>query len=346
MSNSNDYDVVPKLMITTHGKWNVPRNSSKGHPKFKLPYNVRIMYATGMGVVNYLDQTLANRINKEYRKKNKYGMRKINKFKKDLRSFDLYGCCDALACKDNRRNSAHIIRQVIEDENDDDYDSNNREDAKEFLDHTDEPYRITSKKIGSTMPLKTHEISIDEFGVDSDGYANRDSFNLNDNRVILYIQGRDPIDILYHWDKLNNDEPFISAKLRQPNIQITFEEILARVKDICEKEGIVLTDLDIIDLSCNVTTDVFGVKAPSDPAKRAVYINTLRDMVFGDDEISSSSSLSSSSSSSNNNKDIGFFAMLLESYRNPRKKQTKKKTAAKSRRSYAKSRRSYALPKD
>ena len=61
------------------------------------------------------------------------------------------------------------------------------------------------------------------------------------------------------------------------------------------------------------------MKAPSDPAKRAVYINTLRDMVFGDDEISSSSS------SSNNNKDIGFFAMLLESYRNPRKKQTKKK---------------------
>ena len=115
------------------------------------------MYATGMGVVNYLDQTLATRIDNEYRKKNGYGMRKINKFKKDLTSLDLYGCCDALACKDNRRNSNPIIKLVLEEEKEDS-NSENRVMAKEFLDHTDEPYRITSKRKGVTMPLKTHEI--------------------------------------------------------------------------------------------------------------------------------------------------------------------------------------------
>ena len=45
-SSSTEHNSTPKLMITTHGKWNVPRNSSKGHPMFTLPYNVRIMYAT------------------------------------------------------------------------------------------------------------------------------------------------------------------------------------------------------------------------------------------------------------------------------------------------------------
>lgn len=329
-----EYDMIPKLMITTHGKWNVPRNSSKGHPTFTLPYNVRIMYATGMGVVNYLDQTLANRINNEYKKKSKYGVRKINKFKKDLRSFDLHGCCDKLACKDNRRNQAPLIKEIIEIE-EEDSDSEKRDDAKEFLDHTDEPYRITSKKIGSTMPLKTHEITNDEFGVDSDGYAIRDMSNINDNRVILYIPGRDPIDVLYNWDTINfDDKPYISAKLRQPNIQITFEQILARVKEICEKEGVALTDLDIIDLSCNVTLDVHDMKAPRDPQKRVEYINTLREMVFGEDEI-----LSSSSSSSYNEEDKGFFSMLTSNW-NPKPKQTKK--YAKKQQKYNKTRRSYA----
>ena len=69
MPDLSDYDMIPKLMITTHGKWNVTSNYAGGPPTFTLPYNVRIMYATGMGVVNYLDQTLANRINNEYRKK-------------------------------------------------------------------------------------------------------------------------------------------------------------------------------------------------------------------------------------------------------------------------------------
>ena len=329
----DEYDMIPKLMITTHGKWNVPRNSSKGHPTFRLPYNVRIMYATGMGVVNYLEQRLANRIHIEYKEKG-YGLRKINKFKKDLRSLDLYGCCDALACKDNRRNSAPIIREKMEEEK---YDSDPeiRIMAKEFLDHTDEPYRITSKKKGDVMPLKTHEISSSEFGVDDEGYANRDYTNINDNRVILYIPGRDPIDVLYNWDKINNDEPYITAKLRTPNVTITFKEILIRVKNICAKLGIEMTDLDIIDLSCNVTTDIYGEKAPQDPQKRVEYINTLRDMIFGEDEILSSSS---SSSSSDNEEDAGFLSMLTNWW-NPKPKQTKK--IAKKQRN-KKTRRSYA----
>lgn len=324
MPPSSNYDMIPKLMITTHGKWNVPRNSANGHPKFTLPYNVRIMYATGMGVVNYLDQTLATRIDNEYRKKNGYGMRKINKFKKDLRSLDIYGCCDALACKDNRRNSNPIIKQVLEEEKEDS-NSENRAYAKEFLDHTDEPYRITSKRKGVTMPLKTHEINSNEFGIDEEGYANRNYKNINDNRVILYIPGREPIDILYNWDKVNKDEPYITAKLRTQSIAITFKEILMRVKNICADLGIEITDLDIIDLSCNITTDIYGVKAPSDPLYRTEYINKLRKMVFGDDEI-----LSSSSSSLNEGK--GLFDMFMTKWMQPTvKSKSKSKSKGKTR---------------
>jgi hypothetical protein len=331
MTSKMEYDMIPKLMITTHGKWNVPRNSSKGHPTFRLPYNVRIMYATGMGVLNYLDQTVANRINNEYKRKRKYGVRKINKFKKDLRSLDLHGCCDKLACKDNRRNAGQLIKEVIEIE-EEDSDSEKREYATEFLDHTDAPYRITRKQKGAIMPLKTHEIVSSEFGIDDEGCANRDNSNINDNVVLLYIPGHKPINVLYNWDIGNpKDKPYISAKLRNKDtITITFKQILLRVKNICGDLGIELNDIDVIDLSCNVTTDIYDEKAPRDPEKRVEYINTLKDMVFGDDEITSSAS--------DNEEDAGILSMLTNKW-NPEKKQTKKqknKKTNQSRRYYAK----------
>ena len=121
-------------------------------------------------------------------------------------------------------------------------------------------------------------------------------------------------------------------------ITITFKQILLRVKNICGDLGIELNDIDVIDLSCNVTTDIYDEKAPRDPEKRVEYINTLRDMVFGEDEILSSSS-SSSSLSSDNEEDIGLFSMLL-SYWKPKSKQTKK--YAKKQQKYKKTRRSYA----
>ena len=234
--STSKYDMIPKLMITTHGKWNVLKNSDKGHPIFKLPYNVRIMYATGMGVVNYLDQRRPNRINIEYSTKKKSGMLKLKNFKKDLKSLDLYGCCDELACKDNRRNVAPIINEHMEDE--ENSDSSVREMATEFLDHTDEPYRITSKKKGVTMPLKTYEITSNEFVI-KNGVAQLNSEKVYDNRVLLYIPGKDPIDILYNWHIGNPEgKPYIAAKLRRKEISITFKDILLLVKNKCAELGI------------------------------------------------------------------------------------------------------------
>lgn len=190
------------------------------------------------------------------------------------------------------------------------------------------------------MPLKTYEITSNEFVI-KNGVAQLNSEKVYDNRVLLYIPGKDPIDILYNWHIGNPEgKPYIAAKLRRKEISITFKDILLLVKNKCAELGITITDLDIIDLSCNVTMDNDNVKAPYDPHKRVEYINTLREMVFGDDEI-----LSSSSSSSDNEEDKGFFSMLTSHWNpktKPKSKQTKKR--AKKQQNYNRSRRSYAYP--
>jgi hypothetical protein len=324
----SSYDNIPKLLITCHGKWNVPVNyKKKGHPTFKLPYNTRIMYATGMGVVNYLDQTVPNMINKEYKKNSQYGLKKIRKFKKDLKSFDLYGCCHNLACKDNRRLNAPTLRDIQEQEKDSDNSDDSRADATAFLDNCDKPYRITSKKKGNDMPIKSFSIMSEDFGKYDDGTNVRDITNLNDNRIILYIPGHLPIDVLYHWGKHNENEPYITAKLNNSNIELSLKTVLERVKIICSNLGIDLKDLDIIDLSCNITLDYSNETAPKDINAREKYTNKLKDLIFGEDEVSSSSS---------EEENVDFSSMLSQ-YPSSNKKTPKKKkqnSTKKTRREY------------
>lgn len=341
-SSSSIYDNIPKLLITSHGRWNVPSNyKKKGPPTFKLPYNTRIMYATGLGVVNYLEQSVPNMINNEYNKKRQYGLKKIKEFKKDLRSYDLYGCCDYLACKDNRRLNAPIIREIEEQEQDSSNNTSDRAMATEFLDQSDKPYRITSKLKGDDMPVKTFVISRDEFGKYEDGTNVRDITRLNDNRMILYIPGRDPIDVLYHWNKLNENEPYITAKLRGDNIELTLKTVLERVKKICYDLGIELEELDIIDLSCNVTQDNNYETAPKDTNARAKYVDKLKDMVFGSDEVLSSSPTNDEVlSSSPTNDEEDFFSMIIMQSSKVNKN-TKTRVNKKSQNTVKKTRRSY-----
>jgi hypothetical protein len=365
-SSSSSYDDIPKLLITTHGQWKVPTNYKKnGPPTFKLPYNTRIMYATGIGVVNYLEQTVPNMINNELKKKQtkkvKLGLKKLKLLKKDLKSYDLYGCCDDLSCKDNRRNNAPIQRDVQEQEQNSSNSSGDRGDATEFLDHTDKPYRITSKEKGNIMPIKTFSISDDDFGKYEDGTNVRNIKNFNDNRMILYIPGHKPIDVLYNWDKQNKNEPFITVKLNYNRIEITLKTVLERVQKIYDNLGLgLLTDLDLIDLSCNVTQDDNNTKAPKDDGHRAKYINELKTLIFDNDEVLSSSPSPSSSSSPSpspspssssspyykmEEENGGFFSMILKSLNNHRNKnrttskqiqvnKKKQKSTKKSRRDY------------
>jgi len=350
--NKPSYDLVPKLLITTHGKWTIPDNYLAGPETFKLPCNTRIMYASGMGIVNYLNQTVPNMIHKEYQKNktNQYGLRQLKSFKKDLRAYDLYGCCDSLACKDNRRNNAPMLRGILESEKDTGMHYLDKMLITEFLDNSDELFRIASKVKGDDMPVKTFEISKSEFGKFDDGTKVRNIINLKDNRMILYIYGREPIDVLYNWDQTNdNNEPFATAKLRTTDsIEITLEAVLKRVEKIMKNLGIDLINLDIIDLSCNVTLNKRNEIAPINGNERSEYINKLTLLIFGNDEISSSSVLSSQlSQSSSNTNVLGLFSMLSSMWnnvtnnitnnttkKNKRKVKKKVQPEPKSRRSY------------
>jgi hypothetical protein len=145
--------------------------------------------------------------------------------------------------------------------------------------------------------------------------------------MILYIYGREPIDVLYNWDQTNdNNEPFATAKLRTTDsIEITLEAVLKRVEKIMKNLGIDLINLDIIDLSCNITVNKRNELAPRDGNERSEYINKLKLIIFGNDEISSSSvlSLQLSQSSSNTNV-LGLFSMLSSMWNNVTNNTTKK----------------------
>jgi hypothetical protein len=92
-----------------------------------------------------------------------------------------------------------------------------------------------------------------------------------------------------------------------------------------------LKDLDIIDLSCNITVDHNNQPAPKDPNARALYIDKLKELVFGEDEVLSSSSSSSSSSHKIEEENVSFFSMLTLNWwsKTTNKKTTNKKTTKK-----------------
>jgi hypothetical protein len=239
-----------------------------------------------------------------------------------------------------------MLRGILETEKDTGMHYIDKMIITEFLDNSDEPFRIASKVKGDDMPVKTFAISKSEFGKFDDGTKVRNNINLKDNRMILYIYGREPIDVLYNWDQTNdNNEPFATAKLRTTDsIEITLEAVLKRVEKIMKNLGIDLINLDIIDLSCNITVNKRNELAPRDGNERSEYINKLKLIIFGNDEISSSSvlSLQLSQSSSNTNV-LGLFSMLSSMWNNVTNNTTKKnkRKVKKKVQSEPKSRRSY-----
>jgi len=226
---------TPILVITTHGVWR------EGNPNFTMPVNMNLMRASSTGAPNYLYDKIPGSLAKLIEKKRKVTRTSrslIKSLQRELISIDETGCCSTLSCAASL--NAETARAQVKSINIDETDETEKKDQINFI--RSQAYNLVIKRRGSEMANKSYEIN------------KRDDQDIKqDNRMMLYINGQKPIDILRTWkNDAFQSTPADNVKIRnRDSIETTLEEILDILFNKYNIENII-----IIDLSCNLTDTI------------------------------------------------------------------------------------------
>ena len=230
---------TPILVITTHGVWR------EENPHFTMPVNMNLMRASSTGAPNYLYDKIPGslaKLVKEKRKTTRTSKSLIKSLQRELISIDKTGCCSALSCAASL-NAETAIAQV-KNANKEETDEEEKKDQHNFI--SSHAYNLVIKRMGENMVNKSYEI-----------HKHDDSGIKQDNRMMLYINGKTPIDILTTWQNdVLQSTPADNVKMRNRDvIDTTLENILDILFDKYHIDNII-----IIDLSCNLTEPIIDTE--------------------------------------------------------------------------------------
>ena len=226
---------TPILVITTHGIWREVATN------FKMPINMNLMRASSTGAPNYLYDKIPGSLTKlieTKRKVTRTSRSLIKSIQRELISIDETGCCSALSCAASL--NAETARAYVKGAYIDETDEEEKKDQLNFI--RSHAYNIVTKQKGMEMVNKSYEIKKSDDG------------SKLDNRMMLYINGRKPVDILRTWkNDAIQSTPADNVKIRKRRvIETTLDEILDILLHKYHIKNII-----IIDLSCNLT-DLMG----------------------------------------------------------------------------------------
>ena len=230
---------IPIVVITTHGVWrpaeSIHLNQVQAPSEFTMPIEMTYLTATTCGVANLLDQKLANTIPILIDDIYKYGKCDCdcetiaNYIKNVLFNLDRYGS----------RTGEHKLRQPpasmraaeeLKEQGD-------IEGSKYLAQAYTESYNIITIKKDDIFINKDYEIYKSE--------QTNNNYNRYDNRVVLYSNGKSPIDILLPWTNVARNRGKRGRNDEEQTEETTLHEILKFV-NLEGHEKVV-----IIDLSCN-----------------------------------------------------------------------------------------------